>query len=196
MTLFWVIGQGVMWVMLGILAFVVVLAVGNIMAAKPKPHEVALDVFRMQARKLGLTPKMVACPPWLLASVERHKAATNTPNTRTHSSTPMVMYYGLVNDDWQLPQAAYEVLDGHWQLLDDVDTTKVDRYQRHHKANQLNQQALMLPDKLAKYVFGLSIKANSIMLFWDDARFCAQMTPDDKLLVELKEALNKLAESI
>ncbi len=50
-----------LWIAVAIVLFVL----GSMMALKPSGIDQRLDKLRMTARRLGLNPKLVACPDWV-----------------------------------------------------------------------------------------------------------------------------------
>lgn len=123
---------------------------GNMFALKPKAHEVRSADFRLLARQSGFNPKLIARPAWLPAKIQRqnHHAA----------KTDLVAVYGVVNDDWRLPMGQMICQEGVWQVNDDV-------------AASLHFVMERLPRSIASHAIGLQFKANSVVLYWLDARY-------------------------
>lgn len=131
------------------LSIVVVLIVagfliGNFMGAKPKAREVRTADLRLLARKIRLYPKLVQSPDWL-------------PQT-----AKMIPQYTLVVDEFSLPMACYVAKDGVWQPISD-DLPK--------KAQALSGLAIDLPPDIQKLLLGLQIKANSVIVYWQDDQY-------------------------
>lgn len=125
------------WISVAIGLFVL----GSIMALKPSGREVRLDNIRTTARELGLQPKLVACPDWLVGK-------------NNEKGKGMMAQYGLVLSDAQLLPNEFIVLDGLF---------------RHHEGGfALDKQPLDLPDTIANTTTGLMTKANFIALFWQE----------------------------
>lgn len=182
-----------------ILAFVLIMAVGNIVAAKPKPEEVWLDEIRMAARLKQLHPKLIVRPDWLpkvVAKISQDPYAT--PKGRG-----MVAQYGLVSDEWRLPQAYFLPTDEQcWQKLSHQD--KHDERQAAIKFNQKSERlqgvAITL-GQLTPFVKGLTIKANSIVIMIDDEKFakgCKNLDKQaiNKIFDELKAQLSAWADLV
>lgn len=98
------------WITLLIFAFVI----GSIMALKPSAKQKALGKLRERGRVLGLQPKLVPCPDWLI-------------NARGEKGKGMVALYGLVIKDAKLPLSnalvidnIIEVIEGDIALNDDT----------------------------------------------------------------------------
>lgn len=128
-----------------VIAGVILLLVGNLMAAKPKIHETRLDKLRTLARQHQLYPKLIPSPEWL------------------KSSTPMIAQYSKINDEWRLPALKFVLKEHGWQALDDT----------HH----------VLPihcNELESYICAISMKANSISIFWHDETYARQFAAHDK----------------
>ncbi len=169
-----------------ILAFALIMAVGNIVAVKPKPEEVWLDDIRMTARLKQLHPRLVVRPDWLpKVAVKISQDPYATPKGKG-----MVAQYGLVNDDWRLPQAYFLPSDEHWQKSSDKSNDKPQSDSRNatiklnQKSERLHGVAITL-GQLTPFVQGLAIKANSIAIILDDEKFaktCAKRL--DKQAIE------------
>ncbi len=129
------------WIGLAVVLFVV----GSIMALKPNSKDMQLDKLRMTARKLGLTPKLVACPDWIIGQYgEKGKG--------------MIAEYGLILPNAKLPPCEYQVIDGKWRP-----------YTENYTANfALDNEIINLPESIKATVKGLSLKANFICLYWQE----------------------------
>lgn len=147
-------------VVLGVIGFFV----GNFMAARPKAQESRVADFRLMARQMGIYPKLIACPSWLLDALTALRPAKTDPYARERSSAPMIAQYGLMMDEVALPLAQYQAVDGRWQLLDQqIHTPK-----QHRQLARLDGMVIDLPAAIAAQTLGLSIKANHIALYWLD----------------------------
>lgn len=164
------------WIAIAVALFVL----GSILALKPSGIDQRLDALRMTARRLDLNPKLIACPDWVRGRDE----------ALGHG---MMGQYGLVLDNIQLPSLRYQVIDGHFRVLDSDD--------KHQKtAFLLDNTPLELPPTIAPFAKALYIKANSIVIFWEDVNYVrpntnpnyqkAQIEPD---LLALKSRLVALA---
>lgn len=143
-----------------ILAFALVLAVGNFIAAKPKPVEIWLDDWRMQARLLKLQPKLAAAPTWL-----------STTYATMSQATPMLAQYIITDDNWQLPAAVFVAQDNRWYGLGQPDMGEYRHTaQLTQKSTRLEGVAIDLGQCNA-FVKALIIKANSIAIIIDDENF-------------------------
>lgn len=129
------------WITIGIVLFVV----GSVMALKPSARDMRLDRLRMTARKVGLQPKLVACPDWIIGkNGERGKG--------------MIAQYGLILDNISLNPCEYQVIDGEWRPCD-----------HEFPANfALDKQPIDLPSSIQTNVKGLHCKANFICLYWQE----------------------------
>lgn len=136
-----------LWVIIG----VILLAVGNLMAAKPKIHETRLEKLRSLARQHQLHPKLIPTPAWL------------------KNNAPMIACYTKVDDTWRLPALRFVLQADGAQMLDGT---------HHATASHL--------DGLGAYICTISIKANSVSVFWHDEAYTRQFAPHDK------EAINTI----
>lgn len=146
-----------------ILPMVVVIVVagfllGNMFAAKPKNQELKVADFRLLARKFALHPKLVAIPDWL--SDTDKSTPKPSPFAETRPAQALMAQYSMICDDWRLPLARFVIKDGVWRMLDGQGNACV-----------LDGVSVDLPDGILPYVQGLQIKANSVMIFWQDRHY-------------------------
>lgn len=161
------------WIAIAIALFVL----GSMMALKPSGIDQRLDKLRMSARRLDLNPKLVPCPDWV-------------------SGQGMIAQYGLVLDGRQLPYVRYQAVAGHWRAdaMEGQDASA---------AFALDNHPIDFPDNIAPFAKALVIKANSIVLFWEDIAYVrpatnpsyqqSQIEPD---LLALKSSLEVLAQEL
>ncbi|WP_201535517.1 hypothetical protein [Psychrobacter ciconiae] len=164
------------WIAIAVALFVL----GSMLALKPNGIDQRLDALRMSARRLGLNPKLIACPDWIRGRDEE-------------LGRGMMGQYGLVLDNIQLPSLRYQVIDGHFRVLDSDDKSQ-------KTAFLLDNVPVDLPPTIAPFAKALYIKANSIVIFWEDVNYVrpktnpnyqkAQIEPD---LLALKSRLEALA---
>lgn len=146
-------------VVLGVIGFFV----GNFMAARPKAQESRVADFRLMARQMGIYPKLIACPSWLLDALTALRPKQNDPYARSNTAS-MIAQYTMMMDELKLPLAQYQAVDGRWRLLDQqIHTPK-----QHRQLARLDGMAIDLPAAIATQALGLSIKANHIALYWLD----------------------------
>ncbi|SNT70348.1 hypothetical protein SAMN04488491_1507 [Psychrobacter sp. LV10R520-6] len=160
-------GQIVMgvWIAIAIVLFVL----GSMMALKPSGIDQRLDKLRMTARRLQLNPKLVACPDWVRGKDNEYGRG-------------MLGQYGLVLDNVQLPYTRYRVIDGEWRP--DNDATSVTSVTTKANANttispasfNLDKVPLALPASIEPSVKALLIKANSIVVYWEDIAYVRPLT--------------------
>ena len=151
-----------------VIAFVILLIVGNLMAAKPKIHEVRLGEFRLLARKKGLNPKLIATPEWL----------KNNQKLTQNQKTSMITQYTLVNDNWRNPLMHF-IFDGQtWHNLGDVDFFV----------------RISPPDNLSPYFVGMLIKANSISLYWRDESYLQKFSVRENISTTMEHDLTALSD--
>ena len=86
------------WIAIAIGVFIV----GSIMGLKPSARETMRDNLRMAARRVGVQPKLVACPDWIIGDTgERGKG--------------MMAQYGVVIEDAKMRPCDYQVIEGKWR---------------------------------------------------------------------------------
>lgn len=147
-------------VVLGVAGFFV----GNFMAARPKAQESRVADFRLMARRLGIYPKLIACPSWLAERLAGLRPVKTDPYARERSSAPMIAQYGLMMDEVALPLAQYQAIDGRWRLIEQqIHTPK-----QHRQSSRLDGMAIDLPAAIAAQTLGLTLKANHVALYWLD----------------------------
>ena len=191
-----------MGIFIGVL--IVLFVLGSMMALKPNGIDQRLDKLRMTARRLALNPKLVACPDWIKGRDNEYGRG-------------MMGQYCLVLEDMKLPHTRYQVINGQWRPdISFVDTTKGDTkltipsaIRAHHsngdsvvkKTNfSLDKVPLDLPISIEPFVKGLWIKANSIIIYWEDIAYVRPLsnpnyhhTLIEKDLLAVKENLEKWA---
>lgn len=144
-----------LWIVIAIVLFVL----GSMMALKPNGIDQRLDKLRMSARRLQLNPKLVACPEWIKGRDNEYGRG-------------MLGQYGLVLENVQMPHARYQVIDGQWRANSNstatVTSTDADF--------RLDKVALTLPATIEPFVKGLLIKANSIVIYWEDIAYVRPAT--------------------
>ncbi|GAA0310566.1 hypothetical protein [Psychrobacter aestuarii] len=163
-----------MWI--GIL--IVLFVLGSMMALKPSGIDQRLDKLRMTARRLQLNPKLIACPDWVRGKDGEYARG-------------MMGQYGLVLEGIKLPHARYQAVDGQW---------RADHHQDVPADFTLDKAPIDLPPTIAPFAKGLLIKANSIVLYWEDIAYVrpasnpsyntSAIEPD---LIALKEQLQTWA---
>ncbi|WP_201588251.1 hypothetical protein [Psychrobacter jeotgali] len=189
-----------MWIAILIALFVL----GSMMALKPNGVDQRLDKLRLTARSLQLNPKLVACPDWVQGKDNEYGRG-------------MMGQYCLKLDNIKLPHTRYRVLDGQWRpdssLVDiGVDDTKLNIPSVVRSLNSpisepakkpdfsLDKAPLALPATIEPFVKGLTTKANTIIIYWEDIAYVRPVTnpsyqpnaiePD---LLALKSQLEKWA---
>ena len=156
-----------MWIAIAIVLFVL----GSMMALKPSGIDQRLDKLRMTARRLQLNPKLVACPDWVRGRDNEYGRG-------------MMGQYGVVFDNMQLPQTRYQVIEGEWRPNTENNITANSTVLKSPltkstaiKANfNLDKIPLALPATIEPFVKALSIKANSIVIYWDDIAYVRPIT--------------------
>lgn len=138
------------WIGIAIVLFVL----GSMMALKPSGIDQRLDKLRMTARRLQLNPKLVTCPDWVQGRDQEYGRG-------------MMGQYGIVLDNMQLPHSRYRMLEGQWRTVTD-DSVKADF--------SLDKVALELPATIEPSVKALLIKANSIVIYWEDIAYVRPST--------------------
>lgn len=157
-----------MWIVVAIVLFVL----GSMMALKPSGVDIRLDTLRMSARKLGLNPKLIACPDWVAGKDGEFGRG-------------MIGQYGLVLDDIKLPLSRYQVIDGQWRPISSSDplppAAPTAHFQSRLRAADhelppnvhfgLDKSPLDLPPSIGPYVKALATQANSIVIYWEDIAY-------------------------
>ncbi|WP_227677949.1 hypothetical protein [Psychrobacter frigidicola] len=156
------------WIAVAIVLFVY----GSMMALKPSGIDQRLDKLRMTARRLQLNPKLVACPDWVRGRDNEYGRG-------------MLGQYGLVLDNVQLPHTRYKVIDGQWRPEGEgtiittaktvVDKTTANIAMSSASFN-LDKVALELPATIEPFVKALLVKANSIVVYWEDIAYVRPLT--------------------
>lgn len=160
------------WIAIAIVLFVL----GSMMALKPSGIDQRLDKLRMTARRLQLNPKLVACPDWVKGKDNEYGRG-------------MIGQYGMVFDNVQLPLTRYRVIDGQWRPdtgTSDISPLAKSNLDSHSfavktpsvpKANfSLDKMPLALPMTIEPFVKALVIKANSIVIYWEDISYVRPIT--------------------
>lgn len=144
-----------MWITIIIVLFVV----GSIMSLKPSGIEQRVDKVRMTARKLGLNPKLEACPEWLRGKDNEFGKG-------------MMAKYGIVIDDYKMPHVRYTHIDGLWHPLAVKELNENGTNNNGQPLNlSLAKSPLELPSAIANLVTGLEAKANGIVIYWQDVDY-------------------------
>ena len=159
-----------MWIAIAIVLFVL----GSMMALKPSAIDQRLDKLRMTARCLQLNPKLVACPDWVRGRDNEYGRG-------------MLGQYGIVLDNVQLPLSRYRVIEGQWRT--DSEASEADTVTDNAMVNSaltkrtaikanfsLDKTPLALPVTIEPFVKALLIKANSIVIYWEDIAYVRPMT--------------------
>ncbi len=154
------------WIAIAIVLFVL----GSMMALKPSGIDQRLDKLRMTARRLQLNPKLVACPDWVRGKDGEYGRG-------------MMGQYGIVLDNVQMPLARYRVIEGEWRADTDSDESNViddlliKTIRSAPKDNFiLDKTPLALPVTIEPFVKALLIKANSIVIYWEDIAYVRPVT--------------------
>ena len=174
------------WIAIAIVLFVL----GSMMALKPSGIDQRLDKLRMTARRLQLNPKLVACPDWVRGRNNEYGRG-------------MLGQYGIVLDNMQLPLTRYCVIDGEWRPDSEasesdmtIDNTKVNSALTKStavKANfNLDKTPLALPATIEPFVKALLIKANSIVIYWEDIAYVRPSTNPNYKAVAIESDLTLL----
>lgn len=201
-----------------IIGFVLVLLIGNFMGVKPKESEMRLDSIRMMARKLALSPKLIAMPEFLKMTDNKpqNKQENNTSTYNYHKKETMISQYTLVNDNWQLPKAEFILDNGVFILLKKEHSDNAKTYLERQTQKLADNAKVLDKDKLSEHLTsflpflkGVVIQANSISLFWYDDKWASQMNKEIKSnnanefnalieneLTALKQAMGEWAERV
>lgn len=175
-----------LWVTLIVVLFVI----GNVMGVKPRQADIRLDQLRMLARQHGFLPKLAKAPTWLTNHSQKP-----LPNP------PLLSQYALVVDEITLPLLLYVNHQGVWQLCQQ-ELSQQDLSFDKHSSNKNFAQNPKLPDTLplmafiTPYAYGLVLKANSIVLLWNDEQYSLKYSDtqkNDEHIQSLKAYLTALA---
>lgn len=151
------------WIAVAIVLFVF----GSMMALKPSGIDQRLDKLRMTARRLELNPKLVACPDWV-------KGKDN------ELGRGMLGQYGLVLDNVKMPHTRYQAIDGKWRpdsrVTDSTENSSQIATQIVSANFKLDKVLLALPASIEPFVKALLIKANSIVIYWEDIAYVRPST--------------------
>jgi len=148
-----------LWIGIVIVLFVL----GSMMALKPSGIDQRLDKLRMTARRLQLNPKLVACPDWVRGKDNEYGRG-------------MLGQYGLVLEDVQLPYTRYRVIDGEWRPDSNVATHNTTSITTPPANFRLDKAPLGLPSTIEPFVKALLVKANSIIIYWEDIAYVRPST--------------------
>lgn len=127
-----------------VVAIAILFVIGNVMGLKPKAGEVRIGEMRLLARKLALNPKLVAMPDWIM-DVRQNKGL---------GKNGMIAQYTLINDDWRLPAQRFLWSEDVWRHMEDNTV--------------LASVKNAIPPHLCAHMKALTIKANSVSLYWYD----------------------------
>ncbi|WP_227514227.1 hypothetical protein [Psychrobacter urativorans] len=147
------------WIAVAIVLFVF----GSMMALKPSGIDQRLDRLRMTARRLELNPKLVACPDWIKGKDNEYGRG-------------MLGQYGLVLDNVQMPHTRYKAIDGQWRPDSGVADSTSGSGGHVSTSFNLDKVALALPPTIEPFVKALLIKANSIVIYWEDIAYVRPAT--------------------
>ena len=159
-----------LWIVVAIVLFVL----GSMMALKPSGIDQRLDKLRMTARRLGLNPRLVACPDWV-------KGKDN------ELGRGMLGQYGLVLNDVQMPHSRYQAIEGQWRPYTDSTASSSDSDVA--TSFNLDKVALELPVSIEPFVKALLIKANSIVIYWEDIAYVRPATNPNYKSLEIEPDL-------
>ena len=174
------------WIAIAIGMFVL----GTIMALKPSVVDMRLDKLRMTARRLELNPKVVACPDWVRGR-------------NNEFGKGMIGQYSLIMDDMKFPETHYQVVDGVLRLENTQaqasNVTSQSSYidESHSTAKQrlaqrLQGEPLNLPPSMAPLVKGVYLKANSLVVFWQDGSYVQPATNPNFKIQQIEPELSAL----
>lgn len=173
---------------------VVLFAVGSIMGLMPSARARRLDDLRMTARQVGLQPKLVVCPDWLVGRLDKQP---NQPLDNPLDN--MVAQYGCIIEGARLPACDFVAIDGRWQLAErwrQFAQTKELATNKFLLNNALNGAPIDLPASIAPYVLGLSAQANFMALYWRENIGASPATLETRTndLIQLKTDLQRYAD--
>lgn len=157
-----------MWIAIAIVLFVL----GSMMALKPSGIDQRLDKLRMTARCLQLNPKLVTCPDWIKGRDNEYGRG-------------MLGQYGIVLENAKLPLTYYQVIDGQWRPHNGSNNASAVTAGHMNSSNNrskaqanfsLDKVPLNLPIAIEPFVKGLLIRANSIIIYWEDIAYVRPST--------------------
>lgn len=91
---------------------------------------------------------------------------------KTPTTPKMMAGYTLINDAWRLPFREFVAKDGYW----------------HSVSLSSHPPSPSIDHVLAPYFYGLSIKSNSITLYWhDDAYINSHKVRDDDAMLKIEQ---------
>ena len=174
------------WIAIAIGMFVL----GTIMALKPSVVDMRLDKLRMTARRLELNPKVVACPDWVRGR-------------NNEFGKGMIGQYSLIMDDMKFPETHYQVVDGVLRLENaqaqgsnvNSQSSSIDESHSPSKqrlAQRLEGEPLNLPPSMAPLVKGVYLKANSLVVFWQDGSYVQPATNPNFKMQQIEPELSAL----
>ncbi len=156
---------------IGVLVVIVAIffVLGNIMSLKPKISEVRLGDMRLFARKIELHPKLVATPDWLA----QHKQSLDA---KPSSGQGMMAQYAVMNDKWRLPAKRLLWTGQDWQTEDGSIFFMPDA-----------------PEPFLSHLKGLTTKANSVILYWQDEPYVKGFAiKDEQAMKKIEQELMML----
>lgn len=142
------------WIAIAIVLFVL----GNMMALKPNGSDQRIDNLRMTARGLQLNPKLVTCPDWVKGKDNEYGKG-------------MIGQYALVLEGVRFPHARYQPINGEWRPDSSVISSTESDGSAHPLNFVLDKVQLDLPSTIEPFVKALLIKANCIVIYWEDAAY-------------------------
>ncbi len=157
---------------IGVLVVVVALffVLGNIMSLKPKISEVRIGEMRLFARKIGLHPKLVAMPNWL-KSVSTESCAGQA------NSHHMIAQYAVIDDKWRLPAKRLLWTGQTWQTEEGLSVPS----------------PCLPPKSFCAHLNGLTTKANSVILYWQDEQYTKSFAAkDEQAMMKIEQDLMSL----
>ena len=174
------------WIAIAIGMFVL----GTIMALKPSVVDMRLDKLRMTARRLELNPKVVACPDWVRGR-------------NNEFGKGMIGQYSLIMDDMKFPETHYQVVDGVLRLENaqaqgsnvNSQSSSIDESYSTSKqrlAQRLEGEPLNLPPSMVPLVKGVYLKANSLVVFWQDGSYVQPATNPNFKMQQIEPELSAL----
>lgn len=178
------------WVCVVVALFVL----GSLMALMPSARARQLDALRMTARRIGLQPKLVACPDWLVGRLDKQP---NQPLDNPLDN--MVAQYGCIVEGARLPACDFLAVDGrwqlaaHWQAFAQTEPSMTNKFLLN---NALNGASIDLPTNIAQHALGLSVQANFIALYWRENLDASPATLETRTndLIQLKTDLQRYAD--
>lgn len=173
------------WIGVGIVLFFL----GSIMGLKPSARARRLDDLRMTARRVGLQPRLVVCPDWLVSHLKKQPE---------QPFDNMVAQYGCLIEGGRLPAFDFVAIEGKWQLAEhwqEFAQTEAVATNKFLFNNALNGAPIDLPASIAPYALGLRAQANFIALYWRENVGLPPATLETSAndLIQLKSDLQRYA---